>query len=141
MSYLLDTCVFSEVSKKKPELSVITWLDRVSEDECFISVLTLGELYKGVSKLLESYRKQELRRWLELDFRQRFAGRVLDITEAVSVKWAQILGERERQGLKLPMIDSLIGATAIVHDLIVVTRNVRDIKPSGASTFNPWLEQ
>ena len=138
MNYLLDTCVLSELTKKEPQASVVDWVNRVREQTCFISVLTIGEIQKGISKLLESPKKQELQNWLNLDLQQRFEGRILELSVEILIEWGRILGKLEKEGVKLPVIDSLIAATALTNSLTVVTRNVRDIERFGAIIFNPW---
>ena len=105
----------------------------------FLSVLTLGELQKGITKLSESHRKHSLQSWVDNDLRQRFKGRILVIDENVADVWGKIQGEAERRGKKMPVMDSLIAATAIAHGLAVVTRNTPDIQMSGVSIVNPWV--
>lgn len=138
MNYLLDTCVLSELIKREPQASVVNWVNSVREQTCFISVLTVGEIQKGISKLPESPKKQVLQNWLNLDLQQRFEGRILELTVEILIKWGQILGNLEKAGIKLPVIDSLIAATALTNSLTVVTRNVQDIERFGAIIFNPW---
>lgn len=138
MNYLLDTCVLSELIKREPQVSVVNWVNSVREQTCFISVLTVGEIQKGISKLPESPKKQVLQNWLNLDLQQRFEGRILELTVEILIKWGQILGNLEKAGVKLPVIDSLIAATALTNSLTVVTRNVQDIERFGAIIFNPW---
>lgn len=138
MNYLLDTCVLSELIKREPQVSVVNWVNSVREQTCFISVLTVGEIQKGVSKLPESPKKRVLQNWLNLDLQQRFEGRILELTVEILIKWGQILGNLEKAGVKLPVIDSLIAATALTNSLTVVTRNVQDIERFGAIIFNPW---
>ncbi len=138
MNYLLDTCVLSELIKREPQASVVNWVNSVREQTCFICVLTVGEIQKGISKLPESPKKQVLQNWLNLDLQQRFEGRILELTVEILIKWGQILGNLEKAGIKLPVIDSLIAATALTNSLTVVTRNVQDIERFGAIIFNPW---
>jgi len=138
VNYLLDTCVLSELVKREPQASVVNWVNSVREQTCFISVLTVGEIQKGVSKLPKSPKKQVLQNWLNLDLQQRFEGRILELTVEILIKWGQILGNLEKAGVNLPVIDSLIAATALTNSLTVVTRNVQDIEQFGAIIFNPW---
>ena len=100
MKYLLDTCVISELVKKEPHPSVIRWMDTGDESKMYLSVLTLGEIIKGINKLPNGDRRE-----------------------------------------KLPVVDSLIAASANVHDLIVVTRNVKDMERCRTKVFNPWEAQ
>ncbi len=86
MNYLLDTCVLSELIKREPQVSVVNWVNSVREQACFISVLTVGEIQKGVSKLPESPKKQVLQNWLNLDLQQRFEGRMLELTVEILIR-------------------------------------------------------
>ena len=138
MKYLLDTCLISELVKKKPSPSVVRWLDEQDEQTLFLSVLNLGELQKGISKLTASAKKDELQDWVVLDLVERFTGRILEIDLETSLCWGRLQGEAEQFGQKLPVMDSLIAATALSHGLIVVTRNVRDIERCGVRVCNPW---
>lgn len=138
MKYLLDTCLISELVKKEPNPGVVNWLDEQDELTLFLSVLNLGELQKGISKLPEGTKKDELQAWIGLDLVERFAGRILDIDLETALCWGRIQGEAERAGEKLPVMDSLIAATAAAHGLVVVTRNVRDMERCGVRVCNPW---
>jgi predicted nucleic acid-binding protein len=140
MNYLLDTCVISELVKKNPNPKIIDWVRSCKEDTLFLSVLTLGEIQKGITKLPDSQRKEQLEFWIEHELPQRFKGRILDITSIVAKKWGDIQGNAEQQGVKMPVIDGLIAATGLVHDLTVVTRNDSDMKIGGVKLFNPWQE-
>lgn len=104
----------------------------------FLSVLNLGELQKGISKLPDGAKKDELQAWVALDLVERFTGRILDVDLETSFSWGRLQGEAERTGLKLPVMDALIAATAAAHGLIVVTRNVKDIERCGVKVCNPW---
>jgi len=138
MKYLLDTCVISELVKAKPNKKVVAWITKNEESNFYLSSLTFGELYKGVSKLSDSRRAKKLSRWIEQDLKERFAGKILDINLPVTKTWGEIQGASESSGRPMPAIDSLIAATALTHDLTVVTRNVTDMQQSGASLLNPW---
>lgn len=138
MRYLLDTSLISELVKPKPAHAVVEWVATCDEPSLYLSVLTLGELQKGVTKLSDSKKKRRLQLWIQDDLRQRFGGRVLDIDEATAITWGRLQGEAERRGRPMPVIDSLIAATAVTHELIVVTRNGTDIEQSGATVFDPW---
>lgn len=138
MKYLLDTCLISELVKREPNPAVVAWLDEQNEQKLFLSVLSLGELQKGVSKLSDSTRKRELQAWIALDLVERFDGRIIEVDLATALCWGRLQGETEQTGVKLPVMDSLIAATANEHGLVVVTRNVRDIERCGATVCNPW---
>lgn len=138
MTYLLDTALLSELVKRQPDPGVTAWIDRCDEGSLFVSVLTLGELRKGVSKLQDSERKAALQSWIMHDLTERFAGRILAVDAAVAMTWGAAQGEAERRGARLPVVDGLIAATALVHGLTVVTRNVGDMERCGAPVINPW---
>ena len=139
MNYLLDTCIISEYVKKKPNQQVIQWLDGQDEASLFISILTIAELKKGIIKIKNSQpeRHQKLTKWLP-KVEQRFAGRILPLNNNLLDTWATICGESEGKGKKLPIMDSLIAATAYEYNLIIVTRNVSDFNFSLLKVFSPW---
>ena len=138
MKFLLDTCVISEIIRQKPSRKVVEWIKKEDENNFFISVLTLGELHKGIEKLPESKRKEELHNWVENDLKERFLNRIIDIDLQVAMMWGKIQGMTERIGRPMPAIDSLIAATGITHHFTVVTRNTSDMKKSGVALLNPW---
>lgn len=135
MNWLLDTCVLSEPTRKTPDAKVVRWLAEQSEDALFISVLSLGELWKGAVSLPESRRRQQILAWLQRDIRRRFEGRVLPVDEQVSLAWGQLLADA---GRPLPAVDSLIAATAVANHLTLATRNTEHMADTGAVVFNPW---
>lgn len=138
MSWLLDTCALSEYAKKAPTPEVIAWLDEQDETSLFISVITLGEIEKGILKLRKAdpRRSQKLTAWLG-KVEQRFAGRILPLDTAALHVWAQIAAHAELAGQPLPVMDGLLMATAQCHGLTMVTRNVQDFAPY-PQVFNPW---
>jgi len=138
MSWLLDTCALSEYVKKSPAPKVIAWLDEQDEDSLFISVISLGEIEKGILKLRASdaRRSQKLTAWLG-NVAQRFAARTLPLDAATLHVWAQIAAHTELSGQPLPAMDGLLMATAQRHGLTVVTRNVQDFAMY-PQVFNPW---
>ena len=139
MTFMLDTCVISELVKPRPDENVVRWIDSVDERRLFLSVLTLGELEKGITKLQASQRKDDLREWLQHDLTARFEGRILPVDFAVAVAWGTLQSEAERSGKKLPVIDSLLAATAEIHQLTIATRNVADFERCSDAIFNPWV--
>ena len=139
MTFLLDTCVISELVKQRPDENVVRWIDSVDEWRLYLSVLTLGELEKGITKLQASQRKNDLREWLEHDLTARFEGRILPVDFAVAAAWGTLQGEAERSGKKLPVIDSLLAATAEIHQLTIATRNVADFERCSVAILNPWV--
>jgi len=138
MSWLLDICALSEYAKKAPAPKVIVWLDEQDETSLFISVITLGEIEKGILKLRASdlRRSQKLTAWLG-KVEQRFAERILPLDAAALHVWAQIASQSELAGQPLPVLDGLLMATAQCHGLTVVTRNVQDFV-AYPQVFNPW---
>jgi predicted nucleic acid-binding protein len=138
LNYLLDTCVVSELIKPKPEKAVLEWIGCQAEDRLYLSVLTLGELEKGIAKVRDERRKQKLRHWVDHDLQQRFAGRWLAVDGAVARQWGRLQGEAEASGRKMPVVDGLIAATAIQFGYTVVTRNTVDLVASGAAIVTPW---
>ncbi|MBN1783229.1 type II toxin-antitoxin system VapC family toxin [bacterium] len=138
MNYLLDTGVVSELIKKAPDPRVVQWIDTVEEDKLYLSVITIGELEKGISGLKPSKRKQAIHAWLHEDLMIRFDRRILNLDAETMIVWGQMTGLLEVRGLKMPAVDSLIAATAGTNGCCLVTRNVQDFKNSGISLFNPW---
>ncbi len=139
MSYLIDTCCISELVKKKPNQTVVKWFADQDELSMFLSVITFGELRKGIEKLPDSKKKKELNRWVKEDLKHRFKNRILNINLEDANKWGEILATAEKNGRPLPAIDSFIAATALVHDFSVVTRNTKDMEGSEVEVINPWI--
>jgi toxin FitB len=135
MSYLLDTNILSETIRKSPNRSVITWLDQIPGEALFISVLTLGEIRRGIESLSDKRRREKLRLWLEHDLPEWFEGRVLPVGLAVADRWGRLLAEA---GRPVPTIDSLLAATALHHELRLVTRNAQDFDYHGLEVINPF---
>ena len=121
-----------------PDARVVRWIERVKEETLHLSVLTLGEIERGVAKLAPSARRRRIEAWLRADLPARFEGRILPVDGTVAARWGLISAAAERKGRPLPAIDSLIGATALVHRLAVVTRNVADFVPTGVRCVDPW---
>ena len=140
MSYLLDTCLISELAKSEPNKKVVDWVLSENETNFYLSVLTFGELHKSIEKLPESKKKEELRTWAENELTNRFQNRIIGIDMHVAIIWGKTQFIAERQGKTMPAIDSLIAATGIAYNLTVVTRNVADMEPSGVKLFNPWSD-
>ena len=138
MRYLIDTCVISELFKKRPAKPVVVWVREQDELSLFISVLTLGELEKGIAKVDDDKRRQTLRDWVDHDLKRRFAGRILAFDYEAACRWGTITGEAEKKGSPIPVVDGQLAATALLHGLTYVTRNTSDVAPSGVPTLNPW---
>jgi predicted nucleic acid-binding protein len=140
MSYLLDTCILSKKRKRHPDSEKLkSWLNKYPENSYFISVLSIGEIQAGISKLnnIDHERKAVFEEWLLSDLIPRFEGRILSIDVNTCSIWGQICGEANKRGTPLPAIDALIAASAIQHQLIVVTDNIKDFLAAGVRTLNP----
>jgi hypothetical protein len=139
MSYLLDTCIISEYVKKKPNNNVIFWLDNQLEESLFISILTIGELRKGIIKIKNTNPDRYKKLWLWIiKVETRFQDRILPLNQNVINIWAEMCGKNEAKGKKSSIMDSLIAATAIEFDLIIVTRNIDDFDCLSVKIFNPF---
>lgn len=138
MAYLLDTCVLSEFKKKQPEQKVIDWLNAQIEETLFLSVITIGEIQKGISRLPTSKRQAELEIWLE-ELVYRYDERLLPLDTQIMRQWGQLTGALETQGHALPLLDSLIAATSLTHNLVLVTRNEADFTETNVIILNPWI--
>jgi predicted nucleic acid-binding protein len=137
VAYLIDTCALSEFTKPKPSPSVDRWFADLPEGTDYISVLTLGEIEKGIARLASSRRRAALERWFA-ELRIRLQKRTLDIDAPVALEWGRLSARAEARGQRVPVIDALIAATAIVHGLTVVTRNGSDVERTGAPVVDPW---
>jgi predicted nucleic acid-binding protein len=113
-------------------------MDVVDERTLHLSVLTLGEIRKGIVTLVEGKRRAQLETWLEIDLRKRFEGRILPVDEATANRWGMLAGDMRRKGRSVPAVDAMIAATALHHSLTVVSRNVDDFKNAEVAVFNPW---
>ena len=135
MSYLIDTNVLSELRRKAPDEHVARWFSGRPAGTLYLSVLTLGEIRKGIERLADLPRRLALLDWLETKLPAFFAARILSIDAAVADRWGRMVA---RAGRPLPAVDSLLAATAAQHGLIFVTRNLRDVQGLGAEVLNPW---
>jgi toxin FitB len=139
VSYLLDTNVVSELTKPKPEDKVVEWFKDHTEEMLFLCVITLGELRRGVLTLPLGKKRSALEGWIQDDVKSRFRGRILPVDAEVMEHWAQLQFDSQKQGISVPILDSLIAATALTHDLVLVTRNEADFKNTRVRLFNPWF--
>ena len=137
--FLLDTNYISELVRISPEPLAMAWMDQADEAHLFLSTLTLGEIRKGITGMSEGKRRDNLELWLTEELPRRFAGRILPVDAAVSDRWGRLMAETKRQGTPLPTVDALLAATALHHDLAVVTRNVSDFAAARVSVVNPWV--
>lgn len=135
MSYLIDTNVLSELRRREPDPGVVDWFAQRPATTLYLSVLSLGELRKGIDRLPEGERRLKLLDWLEADLPTFFSGRILPVDAAVADRWGRLLAQA---GRPVPAIDSLLAATALAHGLKLVTRNLRDFDFPGLEVINPW---
>jgi toxin FitB len=138
MKALLDTCVISELVSKQPDFHVVEFVDSLDSEDIYLSVITIGEIVKGIEKLPKSRRKTDLQLWLKEDLLVRFEGNILLLDTETLMKWGVLMAHLEATGKIMPAIDSLIAATALTKKMVIVTRNVGDFKYSGVEIINPW---
>lgn len=136
--YLLDTNVISELTKLRPESKVVSWFQATSEELLYISVLTIGEIRKGINSLPRSNKRTLLESWLANDLVLRFAGRILDVNLDIAERWGLISTQAKIGGSPLAVVDGLMAATALHYNLILVTRNTKDVQVTGINVLNPW---
>ncbi len=138
MSFLLDTNVVSEWARPRPNLGLMAWLAQVDEDRVYLSVVTIVELRHGIERLAAGKRREQLDDWLREHLLPRFEGRLLAIDFEVANECGRVIARREGMGRPIHAMDALIAATAQIHGLTVVSRNVADLKPSVKAILNPW---
>lgn len=147
MSYLLDTCILSKLRKINiyPDPKLENWIDEINETAFYVSVLTIGEIQSGISKLNlkkkeEKNKRLILENWFHEELIPRFKNRVLAVDIQVVLRWGKLSGENKQRGVVIPVIDGLIAATALVHNFTVVTENINDFIETGAQLYNPWID-
>lgn len=138
MSYLLDTCVISELIKPGPDAKVLDWFSRCDEELLYISCLTVGELSYGLGILPEGKKKNDLMVWYN-DFVETYKNATLPVTDSVCARWGTERARHRLKGIQLPAIDGLIACTALEHNYTLVTRNTADYAMITVPVFNPWL--
>lgn len=138
MNYLLDTNVLSEVQRPRPDEAVLAWLDQVDEDRTYLSVVSVGEIARGVAQLEDGRRKVALQRWLDIELPARFGSRLLPVDRETAVIWGQLMANARRAGRGLPVMDGWIAASAVRHGLTLVTRNGRDFAGIALDLLDPW---
>jgi predicted nucleic acid-binding protein len=136
--FLLDTNCVSELVRVKPEPRVLEWMEAAEETLLHLSVMTLGEIRKGLAALPQGRRRTRLEAWLEVDLRARFSGRILPVDAAVADRWGLLAAQARRNGVTLPIVDGLLAATALHHNLTLVSRNVSDFAAAHVPVLNPW---
>jgi predicted nucleic acid-binding protein len=136
--FLLDTNCISELVSAKPDPRVVDWTDAVDERMLHLSVLTIGEIRKGIGGLAQGRRRTRLETWVEMALKARFAERIVPIDVAIAERWGLLSAEAKRQGRALSIIDGLSAATALHHNLTIVSRNSRDFAGTRVAVLNPW---
>jgi predicted nucleic acid-binding protein len=138
VSFLLDTNVVSEWVRPRPNAGIVAWLSEVDEDRVFVSVVTLAELRYGIERMAPGSRRRRLDEWLRHELPMRFEGRIMAVDRPVADAWGMLMARREQLGRSMSAADAFIAATAGVHGLTLVTRNVRDFEPTLRAIVNPW---
>ncbi|MDP1602135.1 MAG: type II toxin-antitoxin system VapC family toxin [Legionella sp.] len=138
MSYLLDTNVISELVKSVPNEYVLKWINAIDDEKLYISVITIGEIRKGIAGISNSQRQEKISHWLEIELPDYFEDRILAIDIKVADRWGQL--QSKNKGYTLPAIDGLLAATAHVYNLKLVTRNKKDFIHAPIDIINPWEE-
>jgi predicted nucleic acid-binding protein len=138
MNYLLDTHVVSEATRKQASAAVLEWMAAQNAESLFISAITLGELQRGALLLGVGKKRKALLRWIETGIKVDFAGRILPVDGLVMEHWAQLEATIVQTGRRLPVMDSLLAATALTHGLTLATRNVADFQDRGVPLLDPW---
>lgn len=136
--FLLDTNVISELVKPRPETRVVSWIAAIDESLLYLSVLTLGEIRRGISSLPSTLRRASLEAWLDRDLLVRFDRRILPIDQGVADRWGRLTGSAAARKAPIPIIDGLLAATALHYNLALVTRNTSDIAAAAVPVFDPW---
>ena len=140
MTFLLDTNAVSEWVKPRPNAGLLTWLAETKEDSIFLSVVTLAELRHGVSDLAAGRRRERLDRWLTHELPGRFEGRILPIEAAIADQWGRLTAASKAAGRPIHAMDAFLAATARVHNLTIVTRDLSAFEPIKVPAFSPWSE-
>ena len=138
MAYLLDTCAISEMVAVKPNPNVLKWFESQNEKTLFLSIITIGEIEKGIYQLPVSKKRTLLETWLFDDLVPDFHERIIEINRSLMTTWAKMIAGLKSKGIIRPSFDSLIEATALHRQLILVTRNVKNFQNSPVTILNPW---
>ncbi len=137
MNFLLDTNAVSEWVKPRPNPGLIGWMEAADEDRIFISVVSLAELHYGVERMAAGSRRSRLERWLQHELPLRFENRILPVDTSVAEAWGRTVSRSEAAGRPIGAMDAFLAATAEIHQLTLVTRNVSDF-PLLKAVLNPW---
>jgi predicted nucleic acid-binding protein len=134
---LLDTCTLAELRKSRPDAAVVAAVSAIPDEKLFLSVVSLGEIVKGIGLLAPGKRRTELTAWLAA-LQGQFSERILPIDVETGKVWGELTARAQKKGLVVHAADGLIAATALRHSLHVMTRNEGDFKAAGARIVNPW---
>lgn len=139
MKYILDTNIISELINPQPNQKVLNFLNTLQEKDIYLSSVTIGEIYFGVQKLPSGKKQKKLLSWVDEQLLPRFHNRVIDIDTEVMLQWAVLTNTLKTKGIPLPIMDSLIGATCLAKNFILITRNEKDFKNINIKIINPFL--
>ena len=138
MNFLLDTCVISEALAKQPNPKVLAFVESLDPENIYLSDITIGELFKGISKLPSSYRKDKLQAWLQDELLPRYDGKIVSLDVKTWITWGALMARLELGGQVIPIVDSLIAAIVLEHKMTLVTCNASDFEAAGIEIVNPW---
>lgn len=138
MNLLLDTNVVSELARQRPNEGVFNFFDEADEDRIFLSALSWAEIRRGIALMPEGAKKKALTAWLEDELRERFGARILPVDHDIADRWGVLMAVTKQRGRAVPVIDGFLAATALVHNLCIVTRNTKDFEDLGVRLLNPW---
>jgi predicted nucleic acid-binding protein len=136
--YLVDTNVPSELTRETLDARVADFLRNAQKESLFLSVMTLGEICKGIDMLPVSQKRNTLQDWLTVDVHSWYAGRILPVTEPIAERWGHSGAAAKQRGIAVKVVDAVIAATALEHGLTFVMRNVNDFAGLGVVLLNPW---
>lgn len=140
MRYLLDTNVISELVKPLPHENVWEWVNALPDEQLFISSITIGELQRGIELLPPSKRRSDYEHWLQEQILTQYADRIIAVDTMVMLQWGTLMAQTAAIGRSLPVFDSLLAATALTHNMHLVTRNAQDFADTGIQIVNPWQD-
>ncbi len=139
MMFLLDTCVLSELVKQEPDSKVIEWMSHHDNETIFIASMTVGEIHKGIFRLPNSYRKKVLQEWIQT-IEEEYADKTVPFERETAKVWGNMCAALENAGQKMSLQDSIIAASALHHEMILVTRNIKDFQFAPIEVRNPWSD-
>jgi predicted nucleic acid-binding protein len=133
----VDTNIPSELTRDMPDSRVAGFLQDAGKERVFLSVMTVGEICKGIDMLAVGQKRNTLQDWLDIKVRSWFGGRILPVSQSLAESWGHIAATAKQRGVTLPVVDGIIAATALEHDLTLVTHNVKDFTNLGVRRLNP----